>query len=315
MSDYQRLRDAVRANPELPLTWQQVIELDAGWDAVPEKKQRLIDDLERIQETETGQRVLRDIILNQGQSQRLQIATAEGINIPGIPASTRAVYDNGSNVILTGSSLYPDAASNGLRSTNGEAVTTDVVQPAAIRSDEYLLHELRHAALLGGTAYADAGLKTMQDQLLMIGNGERAAEEGVDAYNRDTGRAVKRDSYVGEFGVMSAEMGLRGMAANDPARSKIVEGAVTTLFKYAKADLRLDDAGTLRFVEEQLQRWKADGIDIIEDARAFLQSDATITDEPIVRRGTPGARPSAPAVADAGPGLPPPPAAAPAPSP
>jgi hypothetical protein len=291
MTDFSRLRDAVRANPDLPLTWQQVIRIDDNWNADPEKRQKLIGDLERIQATETGQQVLREILLNPGRDGPVSLSLMrEGQPMPGnLPLSTRAAFDNGANTVYVGNGLYnaPELTPAGGDRASGDAPSVaDPEQPESgprrepIRSDQYLLHELKHAARNGSTFYADAGLQTKQDEVLLVGEGERIAEEAVDAYDRDTG-SPPRQGYLGKFDVEKAVEKVQRYAAGTQDRADAVEQAVSTIVKYAKTELRLSDAETLQFLDRTLQDASADGNDFTAEAQAFLRrTDGLMTDAP-----------------------------------
>ncbi|MGE4313042.1 MAG: hypothetical protein AB7E85_02065 [Pseudobdellovibrionaceae bacterium] len=251
--NFRALQQALRNNPDLPLTWDQAISLDSTFDANPELKRQTIEALERIQATETGQRMLREMILREGYNGPVSATVSSETG------ASLANYDNYRNLFK---------------------INPDIINPDSLRGtgrtvDQYLAHELGHPATMTPTSFRDAQMRTKLDEHLRIGEFEGRAEAYSRSYAEESGNPLDQPYEGTQQYEAMVDMIKGGMMPKEA----LLPYLVPRVLKEAKID-GLTDAQAIERLDDEVERLRADeNIDVRQQVYDYLRQPAPAVNE------------------------------------
>jgi hypothetical protein len=247
MSDYSSYRRAVTNNPDLPLTWEQVVQFDKSFDAHPAEKQKIIDAFERIQASQTGQEELRSILTGHDAPLRMTYGDDD-------KGGHLASYDSYFHGMTVGGRLFK----NGLAELSG------------VSADQYLVHELGHAATQPKFIYKDKGLKTMADYIFAGANEEKKAEAVTDRYDKENGLTHRPYTEAGTID-LEVKVGFD--------KKTLAEHLTYGVLTQATIDGASREAA-LAQVDKEVARIKDKyGVDLKQEVQGYLNSPAPEIDD------------------------------------
>ena len=238
MSTYIEKREALTHNPGLHLNWTDALVIDPIFDAHPEKKQMIIEQLEKVQETRTGQEMLKEIMQRPDKNDPVTITYVQRDIQPF------AVYDSYTHTIEVTSAFFE----TGFESMVGRT------------RDQYMVHELGHAAEFIDGTYRNTHYTKMADFLFHVGEEEAKAEKWADKYDEEKG--LKHPDYIT---TTSAEK-LVGVVPNAFAAETLTRDHITQGVINGQTSKEI-----IKSLDESIEVIKkTSGVDLSKEVYAFL---------------------------------------------
>lgn len=274
--DYAKIQQAARNNPELPLTWEKVMQFDSSWDAHPAEKQKIISELEKMQSSQTGQRELREILLKYNEPLTVKLKGEPAMQQPSnqnsgpnanAPAPQRPL----------GSAAHYEMANHSMEI--GAGVFTEMGQKALnMPLDQLLVHEMGHACTVDGEAASR--IKTNEDFIVWSAETEKQAEKYRSAYTTEnglphgrsyaddpTGMIQRVESFLGDPEKQAGAKQELGIDRDDLAAQKLTD----SVMGYAIVDEGKTPAEARQKLNEEIDKIKEHtGIDLHDAVKRYL---------------------------------------------
>ncbi len=148
------------------LKWSDVIVIGPSFDGHSEQKKKLIEQLEKIEKTQTGQALLKAITEKPGEQRPLTLTYNASEDLPPF-----AVYDSYTHSVEVKRSFFDE----GFEAMVGR------------NRAQYLVHELGHAADFIDGTFTQTKLENKAAFLFLAGEEEAKAERWVKRYDEENG--------------------------------------------------------------------------------------------------------------------------------
>lgn len=259
-AEFETYKELAQDNPDLPLTWDMVINIPD--DMGEEERAQLIELLDKIQTTETGQDLLRGILLREDQTEPLMVRMVDQKSI-----DHSAYYDNVAHEVVLYSNFFELPLSHDdpdiMRDKDGKAIEQT--------QDQYLVHELGHAVDYLRQTHYDAKYETMAEYLIGTATEEMEAENWQKRYSEEMGIPVEADYIT----LDTFEISLRGHVTRGFGTEEMLAERLATAVIYQGIIDGKTPEQIMQELSDHIERVKEEhGIDLSQEVDEFLKSPA-----------------------------------------